>query len=81
MIFRKDFSMQIFEINKKIQMFWFFLALPSFPREKAFKKNKSRGRNDDLFINNGNAETNMPLQKYHFRLGQGERIVILKNKT
>jgi len=34
-----------------------------------------------IFINNGNAETNMPLQKYHFHLGQGERIVILKNKT
>jgi len=31
-----------------------------------------------IFINNGNAETNMPLQKYHFRLGQSERIVILK---
>jgi len=34
-----------------------------------------------IFINNGNAERNMPLQKDHFRLEQCERIVNLKNKT
>jgi len=32
--------MQIFEINKKTKMFWFFLALPSFPSEKALKETK-----------------------------------------
>jgi len=41
--------MQIFEINKKIQMFWFFLALPSFPREKALRKTISRERNDNFY--------------------------------
>jgi len=38
MIFLEKIFMQIFEINKKIHMFWFFLALPSFPREKALRK-------------------------------------------
>jgi len=42
--------MQIFEINKKIQMFWFFVALPSFPRKKHIKKNKSRERNDNFLL-------------------------------
>jgi len=69
--------MQIFEINKKIKMFWFFFGITIISKGKSIKRNKSRERNDD-FINNGNAETNMSLQKYHFRLGQSERIVILK---
>jgi len=71
--------MQIFEINKKIQMFWFFLALPSFPREKALRKT-TVVKETTTFINNGNAETNMPLQKNHFRFGRSEKMVILKNK-
>ena len=54
--------MQIFEINKKIQTFWFFLALPSFPREKALRK-ATVVKETTIFINNGNAKTNMPLQK------------------
>jgi len=33
--------MQIFEINKKTKMFWYFLALPSFPSEKALKETKA----------------------------------------
>jgi len=59
--------MQIFEINKKIQMFWFFLALPSIPREKALKKTIVV-KETTIFINNGNAETNMPLHKISFSL-------------
>jgi len=77
MIFRNGFFlMQIFEINKKAKMFWFFLALPLFPRERAFKRNKSRERNDN-FINNGNAETDMPLQKKNitFALGRASGLL------
>jgi hypothetical protein len=65
-------------------MFWFFLALPLFPRKKALKKKvktKSREKNDNFLLINGNAETNTPLQRYHFRLGQSERIVILKTEN
>jgi len=43
----------------------FFLALPSFPREKAIRKT-TVVKETTIFINNGNAETNMPLQKHHF---------------
>ena len=71
--------MQIFEINKKIQMFWFFLALPSFPREKALRKTIVV-KETTIFINNGNAETNMRLQKHHFRFGRSEKMVILKKQ-
>jgi hypothetical protein len=54
--------MQIFEINKKIKMFWFFLALPFFPRKKALKSKKQRVvEKTTTFIDNGNAEANMPL--------------------
>ena len=42
--------MHIFEFNKKTKMFWFFLALPTFPREKALRKNKSRERNDSFLL-------------------------------
>ena len=78
--------MQIFEINKKIQMFWFFLALPSFPREKALRKT-TVAKETTNFINNGNAETNMPLQKTSFSLwaerkdGYFEKNQDLSNKT
>jgi hypothetical protein len=73
--------MQIFEINKKIKMFWFILALPLFPRKRVLKSKKQRvAKKTTTFINNGNPETNMPLQRHHFRLRQSERIVILKTK-
>ena len=58
----KGFFMQIFEINKKTKMFWFFLALPLFPREKVLRETKA-AKETTIFINNGNAETNMPLKK------------------
>jgi len=61
-------------------MFWFFFGITIISKGKSIKNTKVV-KETKFFINNGNAETNMPLQKYHFRLGQGERIVILKNKT
>jgi len=72
--------MQIFEINKKIQMFWFFLALPLFPREKALKKEKESWKKRRFLLIMVMSEQTCPLQKCHFRLGQGGRIVILKTK-
>ena len=44
-------------------MFWFFLALPLFPREKALKKEKRVVKETTFFIDNGDVETNMPFTK------------------
>ena len=54
--------MQIFKINKKIQMFWFFLALPLFPRE-SIKERKRVVKETTFFIDNGDVGTNMPFTK------------------
>jgi len=56
-----------------------FSGITIISKGKALRETKAV-KEATIFINNGNAETNMPLQKYHFRLGQSERIVILKNK-
>jgi len=71
--------MQIFEINKKIQMFWFFSGITIISKGKSIKK-ATVVKETTIFINNGNAETNMPVQKHHFRFGRSEKMVILKNK-
>ena len=58
--------MQIFEINKKIQMFWFFFWHYHYFQEKALKIKVVK--ETTIFINNGDAETNMPLQKISLSL-------------
>jgi len=58
-----------------------FSGITIISKKKTLKSKKQRVvRKTTTFINNGNAETNMPLQRHHFRLGQSERIVILKTK-
>jgi len=41
--------MQIFEINKKTKMFWFFPGITIISKEKALKETKSYGRNNDFY--------------------------------
>jgi len=67
--------MQIFEINKKIQMFWFFLALPSFPREKALRKNKSRERNDSFLLTMAMPKQTCPYKNITFASGRARGLL------
>jgi len=55
-----------------------FSGITIISKGKALRETKA-AKETTIFINNGNAETNTPFQKYHFCLGQSERIVILKN--
>jgi hypothetical protein len=58
-----------------------FSGITIISKKKALKSIKTKVvEKTTIFIDNGNAETNMPLQRYHFRLGQSEKIVILKTK-
>jgi hypothetical protein len=58
-----------------------FSGITIISKKKALKsKNQRAAEKTTTFIDNGNAETNMPLQRHHFHLGQSERIVILKTK-
>ena len=57
------FSMQIFEINKKITNVLVFSGMTIISKKKALKSKKQRVvRKTTTFIDNGNAETNTPLQ-------------------
>jgi len=47
--------MQIFEINKKNTDVLVFSGITIISKGKSIKKNKSRERSDNFFINNGNA--------------------------
>jgi hypothetical protein len=75
--------MQIFEINKKTTNVLVFSGITIVSKKKALKSKKQRvvRKDDNFLLINGNAETNKPLQRYHFRLGQSERIVILKTRN
>jgi hypothetical protein len=74
--------MQIFEINKKIQMFWFFLALPLFPRKKALesKKTKSRGKDDNFLLITAMPKQTRPYKDITFALGRAKGLLFLKTK-
>lgn len=57
------FFMQIFEINKKNTDVLVFSGITIISKKKALKSKKQRVvRKTTTFIDNGNAETNTPLQ-------------------
>ena len=60
-----------------------FSGITIISKKKALKSKKKQrvAAKTTTFIDDGNAETNTPLQRYHFRLGQSERIVILKTEN
>jgi hypothetical protein len=68
--------MQIFEINKKIQMFWFFLALPLFPRKKALKsKNKESWKRRQLLLITAMPKQTRPYNYITFALGRAKGLL------
>jgi len=67
--------MQIFEINKKTKMFWFFLALPLFPREKAFKRNKKPRKKRRFLLTMAMPKQTCPYKNITFALGRARGLL------